>query len=691
MVLDGAYRLIDVLDLFEQIVDGVEQLHQHGVAHLDLKPHNLCLRFLGDRAILKVIDLGLADYPGAPLYLQQAQGMRQLDHDFAAPEVANPIERLPEVRYKLEGSTLLVVVSPRPLDAVNPFCPHIEPRDQITLVMPGHEDLEARVDTIKIGSDRLQIQATVCPSSEGWAGPGAGTASLVLHRACGQPGDIFSLGMLLVAMLTRRVDLTGYRESDLPTIRLYLESRLPALVDVDGQSLLRLLKRSQLPFQHFPQLDAALARFGDARFLAEELFGVSLRRALRGPKEIFYRSGRGAMSSTNLGRLRTDIERIRRAVTVLAARDEVDTSDALDTHRLGELRALLAREPKKPGAAPKQKPAFDALKLRRVLWLGENDEDLARSARDLVQEYGGRGDWLIEHLDALARSLDVRGGSGATVPELPLLGRLLPFAFPVATDLTQIEEFRTVWDGKGEPTAGASIVKRWREEHAGLMKRIDEFAVALAARGEFSHELNTILIEPCLEGFEALRRDQVTLVVENDQRERVDKEKAERALEDLTRLIDGVEGRFTEYKARLDQVLAEFDATEAPWKIYAASAVETARRQLRQLRRDHAKWQPQVVEALSQLRRYHEWEVQVLLGKWDAALGGPRIRWPFPKRSTTKLKFTVREIRTGQELQAAGALKNLNTCQYDPTTRAEVALALARLSSMKLTRVPVGQ
>ena len=32
-----------------------------------------------------------------------------------------------------------------------------------------------------------------------------------------------------------------------------------------------------------------------------------------------------------------------------------------------------------------------------------------------------------------------------------------------------------------------------------------------------------------------MRRDQVTLVVDNDQRDRVNKEKAERALDDLTR------------------------------------------------------------------------------------------------------------------------------------------------------------
>ena len=322
-----------------------------------------------------------------------------------------------------------MVISPRPLDAVNPFCPHIEPRDRITLMLPGHDDLEAQVDTIKIGSDRLHVQATVLESNEGWDGPGAGTAALLVHRTCGQPGDIFSLGMLLVAMLTRRVDLKGYRESDLPTIRLYFESRLGAMADIDGQSLLRLLKRSQLPFQHFPQLDAALGRFGDARFLAEELFGVALRCALRGPKEIFYRSGRGATSKPDLGRLRADIERIRRAVAVLAAREEVDTSDALDAHRLKELRSRIAAS-RRPRAAPKQKPAFDALRLRRVLWLGENDEDLARSARGLLQEYSGRSDWLIEHLDALARSLEIRGGRRRHRPRPAPLGQAAAVRVP---------------------------------------------------------------------------------------------------------------------------------------------------------------------------------------------------------------------------------------------------------------------
>ncbi|MCI0461328.1 MAG: hypothetical protein L0Z62_30640, partial [Gemmataceae bacterium] len=45
-----------VADLFADILAGVEHLHHHGVAHLDLKPANVCVRFRGADLEVKLID-----------------------------------------------------------------------------------------------------------------------------------------------------------------------------------------------------------------------------------------------------------------------------------------------------------------------------------------------------------------------------------------------------------------------------------------------------------------------------------------------------------------------------------------------------------------------------------------------------------------------------------------------------------
>src|SRR5262249_60936555 len=55
--------LLRIADLFSDILAGVEHLHDHEVAHLDLKPANVCVRFRGADLEVKIIDLGLSDDP----------------------------------------------------------------------------------------------------------------------------------------------------------------------------------------------------------------------------------------------------------------------------------------------------------------------------------------------------------------------------------------------------------------------------------------------------------------------------------------------------------------------------------------------------------------------------------------------------------------------------------------------------
>src|SRR5262249_14779335 len=85
--------LLRTADLFSAIVSGVEHLHKHGVAHLDLKPANVCVRFRGAGLEVKIIDLGLSDDPTTLAYLRQAEGPLSLWTDYSAPEFRRPRAR----------------------------------------------------------------------------------------------------------------------------------------------------------------------------------------------------------------------------------------------------------------------------------------------------------------------------------------------------------------------------------------------------------------------------------------------------------------------------------------------------------------------------------------------------------------------------------------------------------------------
>lgn len=69
-------------ELFQQILKGVRFLHQHGVAHRDLKPTNI---LINSKGVPKIIDLGLCSvsntaetvYCGTPAYMNPQMAERR--------------------------------------------------------------------------------------------------------------------------------------------------------------------------------------------------------------------------------------------------------------------------------------------------------------------------------------------------------------------------------------------------------------------------------------------------------------------------------------------------------------------------------------------------------------------------------------------------------------------------------------
>lgn len=77
--------------LFIEVCEAVQHAHQKGIIHRDLKPKNILVAFEGNRALVKVIDFGVAKAMGSPLTdktLHTEQGQMIGTPEYMSPEQA---------------------------------------------------------------------------------------------------------------------------------------------------------------------------------------------------------------------------------------------------------------------------------------------------------------------------------------------------------------------------------------------------------------------------------------------------------------------------------------------------------------------------------------------------------------------------------------------------------------------------
>lgn len=80
----GSYSEIEARDIVRQLVEGVDYLHNQGIAHRDLKPENLlCSEFDDGKVVIKIADFGLSKAFSGESALETSCGTP----DYAAPEV----------------------------------------------------------------------------------------------------------------------------------------------------------------------------------------------------------------------------------------------------------------------------------------------------------------------------------------------------------------------------------------------------------------------------------------------------------------------------------------------------------------------------------------------------------------------------------------------------------------------------
>lgn len=93
-LLNAGIRVGDAMNIFGQLLNGVEAAHFLGAVHRDLKPENVLFRKMGDGVTLAVADFGVARFQPASQerLVETALSTRLANFVYAAPEQRRPGE-----------------------------------------------------------------------------------------------------------------------------------------------------------------------------------------------------------------------------------------------------------------------------------------------------------------------------------------------------------------------------------------------------------------------------------------------------------------------------------------------------------------------------------------------------------------------------------------------------------------------
>jgi hypothetical protein len=473
--------LLFAADLFAAVVAAVEHLHSQGIAHLDLKPANVCVRFQGSQLEVKIIDLGLSDDPATLTYLRQAEGLLSLWTDYSAPEFRRPRSRPLEVSARFCGDLgeLDWPAEHSSHDAPCPgdllFCDERDPRRQrlrVVGIQPGRRS-------------GLVIQARAEPEHRTWLGhadpqpvfgleAGTQTTVVIFEKHCGYPADIFSLGMLLLAVLSGNPDVGDFRET-LPAVQIELEEKLRNRPRLPGRALVHLLlDRPSKHLQIFHAYAQRLAAFGIGQPFADELLGLVLRATLRGDPQFYYLPNRGGVAREALRRLRDDLDAIRGGL-----RNTLTMAEALAVRErrlavLDQLRARLQHQPTASGPLVRPKP--EGRLVYATLDLGAASEEHRCNELDylaLACQLGSLLDRWEHELDHPQES----SGPGRSWEFFMRYCRRLDLS-PTVTRIFLNQHRQLVAEaerGAGPPPAeGRDQTLVWVEEFRSLAERLEE-------------------------------------------------------------------------------------------------------------------------------------------------------------------------------------------------------------------------
>jgi hypothetical protein len=324
---EPAQTLREVAALFAKVLDAVEQLHARQVAHLDLHPGSLALSVQGADVDVQVADLCHAHHADAPLSWRQLQLLHPVRGPFAAPECQSPAGTLSARSARWRGDVCELTVEWEGVPAANrlesPFCVG----DWFAVQQEGLERDCFVVEAVREEPGRWHVTGRRVPAS-GAPGDGEGDwteaadVAVFRHKHCGGAADVFSLGMILLALLCPGEEaVASYRRALAATpwptllpeagpdpetytpgalVRTLLDGKAPAGGEAAGALL-----------DDFRACEAHLAVYGTFRKAAQDLLGIVLGATVRGGPGWVYLDHRGDDARRALGRMRVDLERAR--------------------------------------------------------------------------------------------------------------------------------------------------------------------------------------------------------------------------------------------------------------------------------------------------------------------------------------------------------------------------------------------
>jgi serine/threonine protein kinase len=308
------------VDLFRQVLRGVESLHARGIPHLDINPENICLKVRKGRVVAQLIDLGMAANPDLTAKEQHEKRLWPRRADFAAEECQR--SGITSTRH------LFVRVAPGRLASPIPA----SRGDQLAEGDPASARTPMLFEVVSVVRREVRIpgfgvfpyQFDVAGSMEAEAEPTPLELTLIPQR--GLAADIFSLGMVLASLLLRetsgdelRRELVKIEESLLS----HWECEGADPQPIPGRVLVR--RVLSCPDEHtrwFRERVAALRGYAEATPLAEELLGIALRALLRTTHHFPYLTDRGGDARLALRRLAADVHAVGQALEedILAVR-----------------------------------------------------------------------------------------------------------------------------------------------------------------------------------------------------------------------------------------------------------------------------------------------------------------------------------------------------------------------------------
>jgi hypothetical protein len=686
--------LLASADLFADVLTGVEHLHHHGVAHLDLKPANVCLRFRGADLEVKVIDLGLSDDPNTLAYLRQAEGPLSLWTDYSAPEFRRPRSRPLGVggRFREDACEL---DWPRPEGPAGelPF-----PGDLLFFEDRDLREQRFRVVSVHPGREgRLVVQAEAEPRHRLWLGERRALAAfgpearartplaVVLEKHCGFPADVYSLGMLLLAVLVGNPDVADFREA-LPAVQIELEEHLRGRGCLPGRALVqRLLGERSKHLQVFHAYAHRLAGYGVAQPLAEELLGIVLRASLRGDPDVFYLADRGADARPALERLRADLDAVRDALRrALTAAQAAVVREA----RLAVLDRLRGRLHGRPnGAVPLPRSNAAGRLLYPALDLGAAGDEYCERELAYLSPLAGQP---ISVLGGWEHELSGPARAGSTVGRaqdfLQRYCRRLDLEESAAAFLRAHRDLsvKAVATSLSEDPAWAEDRARvlgWVDEHRGLAERLERGAEFLGRLRDFGTAVGTRLLTPWDRGLRGrhllfFRRRAVGVPLNRSERSAIREGEILAALDQLARAVQ-------EIAAARDRRDGDFERALFGWRTWCAGRAwldalaqleAEALRQWREIEAAEAAWVQQWSRVHGRLREYLK-QVQGILHRYDAL----QAAGPTPEEVTARLTRAQREGLHPEEAEEAADWLHQNWPA--PAERLEGRFALWELES----------